>query len=288
VPELPPDLDDVICNLLEKEPGQRVADAGVLHRRLDSLRRKVARRTQAVGPAGRTQATRAEADDSPGPATFAGSVVRQHLEEQKRGGPLRQAFNHPLVLLPLFGLCLGALLWAFWPTGAATLYTRGAALMASADPDDWDKAWERHLGPLEARFPDHAWREEVAAFRDKHDGGVRERAAARRAKAARAVTDAQWFHEKASRQRAAGDEAGARATWKALIEAFGDVPAESPWARRAAEELGRVPIVDANRLDGLREAVKASRQAPDGKKAREALRRLYAGDAEAMKVIGVE
>ncbi len=291
VPDLPPDFDDIICNLLEKDPGKRLADAGVLHRRLDSLRRKLARQAQGgTGQPGATQATRDAAPGDIGPATFAGNVVRQHLEDQKRGGPVQQLFNHPLILVPLFALCFGALVWAFWPPSAATMYARGAALMASPDPEDWERAWEHHLGPLEERFPDHPWQEELAGFRVKYDDARQERLAARRANAGRAVTDAQWFFEKGVRRRKAGDEAGAAATWKALIDAFDGVPAERPWVRRAREELEKPADADDKRLDGLREAVKASRKLADaqGAKARAALRTLYAGDREALKLIGDE
>ena len=43
VPSLPPDFDEVICNLLEKDPAQRPADAGVLARRLEKMQKKLAR-----------------------------------------------------------------------------------------------------------------------------------------------------------------------------------------------------------------------------------------------------
>src|SRR5262245_21144901 len=38
VPETPHDLDEIICQLLEKDPAKRPADAGVLHRQLDRVR----------------------------------------------------------------------------------------------------------------------------------------------------------------------------------------------------------------------------------------------------------
>src|SRR5262249_26478371 len=40
VPDLPHELEESVCELLEKEPEARPGDAAVLHRRLDSLRRK--------------------------------------------------------------------------------------------------------------------------------------------------------------------------------------------------------------------------------------------------------
>src|SRR5204863_4972003 len=44
VDDLPHDLEEVLCELLQKDPDRRPPDAGVLHRRLDSLRRKFERK----------------------------------------------------------------------------------------------------------------------------------------------------------------------------------------------------------------------------------------------------
>src|SRR5205823_3759036 len=46
VPELPPDFEEVICQLLEKDPSARPGDAGVLYRRLESIRKKLARQVK--------------------------------------------------------------------------------------------------------------------------------------------------------------------------------------------------------------------------------------------------
>ena len=43
VPEMPDDFNDVICELMEKDPDKRPADGGVLFRRLDGVRRRADR-----------------------------------------------------------------------------------------------------------------------------------------------------------------------------------------------------------------------------------------------------
>ena len=53
VPDMHPDFDEIICDLLEKEPADRPGDAGVLFRRLDSLRRKLARQAARRRPRSR-------------------------------------------------------------------------------------------------------------------------------------------------------------------------------------------------------------------------------------------
>src|SRR5437660_5351864 len=44
--DLPHDLDDVVCQLLEKDPSRRPPDGLVLQRQLDSIRRKLERKSQ--------------------------------------------------------------------------------------------------------------------------------------------------------------------------------------------------------------------------------------------------
>src|ERR1700682_4041859 len=48
VPEIPHELDEAVCQLLEKDPADRPADAQVLQRTLDSIRRKQERKLHAT------------------------------------------------------------------------------------------------------------------------------------------------------------------------------------------------------------------------------------------------
>src|SRR5262249_58617323 len=50
VPDLHPEMEEVIGQLLEKEPMKRPADGGVLFRKLDSLKRKLQRRASGQAP----------------------------------------------------------------------------------------------------------------------------------------------------------------------------------------------------------------------------------------------
>ncbi|MFQ3650811.1 MAG: serine/threonine-protein kinase [Gemmataceae bacterium] len=294
IADLPPDLDEIICQLMAKDPSERIPDAGVLFRRLDSLRRKlirIAERRTDV-PVGDTPAGATAPSDRVGPATLASQFVRQELEEQRQGGPLAQVFHHPAVLLTLFVLCLGALIWTFTPSSPSSLFERGAALMRSPEPDDWELAWERYLGPLEERFPDHPYHEALADFRKKLEDSREERKAERLARQIGSISDPQWFFERGLRQRRAGDEAGARRTWQALIAAYEGQPAARPWLRRAQEMLAvEQPPPWPDRLAGLRQALRLARakhQAGDAASAtaiRDALRLLYAEDTEAQKLI---
>src|SRR5262249_23886009 len=150
VPDLPPDFDDIICNLLDKDPDRRPGDAAVLCRRLDSLRAKLQR--QAEGADKATRMTRSERGKE-GPATLVSRLVREELDQQNKGGPIQRFFNNPMVVAVLFVLCVGTLGYVLWPDSPETLFRKGAALMASEGPDDRDRAWSRYLDRLESRYP---------------------------------------------------------------------------------------------------------------------------------------
>src|SRR5262249_27589338 len=158
-----------------KDPSKRPPDGGVLFRQLDSMRRKLERKAalQPSPSAAATPAAPATADRetavSSGPATLMSRLMRQELERQTRGGPVQRLLNRPLVLVTLFLLTFGTLVWTFWPVSPESLYRRGAALMASSDPDDWDRAWTEFLEPLQTNHPDYEHHGEMDAFRQRYE-----------------------------------------------------------------------------------------------------------------------
>jgi eukaryotic-like serine/threonine-protein kinase len=293
VPDVPHDLDDVVCQLLEKEPARRPADGAVLYRRLERIRRKLERQTeaQAEGKSGvpSTQIIAGLARE--GPATLMSRLMRSELDRQIHGGPLRRFFNRPLVLLILFLATAGLLAWGLWPLDAEGLFQRGAALMRSENPDDWYKAWHDYLTPLEEKFPDHAHRSEVEGFRRLYEDYQAEREAELQAQRGGPLSEARWFFYQGLRLRRGGDEAGAQRVWKGLIEGYGQVPAARPWVRRAERGLAGRDEPDSS-LDGLREALKRAQRLRDEGRAEEAdairraLEDLYRDDPAGRKLLG--
>jgi serine/threonine-protein kinase len=295
VPEIPHDLEEVVCRLLEKDPARRPADAGVLHRELDSVRRKLerkARQTSAALP--ETVALAPEAPErGPGPATLMSRLMRQELENEKRGGPVRRFLNRPLVLVALLLLTLGLIVWGLWPVSAETLFQRGAALMRSDNPDDWDRA-AYYLDRLQEKYPDNPHRDEVEQFRKKiADHHALEKAETRAARAG-PVSEAQWFYEEGLRLRQRGDADGAERVWKGLVQAFRDVPSEEPWVRLAEVQLKKPDeriLPEEKRWEPVRVALQRARQLRDDGKPDEAeaiwqaVEELYRKDPSAAGIL---
>jgi serine/threonine-protein kinase len=266
--EIPYELDEIVCELLEKEPEKRPADALVLGRRLEAVRRKLAHKGLLTDP-GLREATVAESrpdsfepEHRPGPATLMSRLIREELERQARGGPLKRLLNRPVILVTLFLLCVGVLVWTFWPASAQTLYEHGAALMQSADPADWKIAWRDYLGPLNDRYPDHPYQKEVEEFRRRIEAADQQQAVPR-------VSEAQRFYRRGERLRQEGKPVEARQVWQSVSDAFAEVASEAEWVRRARQGLAELDeaAADPQRWQPIRAALKrAAALAAQGKR----------------------
>ncbi len=300
VPEVPHELDAIVCELLEKDPGKRPADAMVLFRRLDSFKRKLA--YQATHGDAKTveyvigqSATHIQGSVE-GPATLMSRLMRQELERERRGGPVRQFFNRPWVLLGLLVLTVSLLVWTFRPLSADEMYQRGAALMQSQDPADWETAWDTYLGPLLDKHPDTPHRAEVERFRTLVEGAKAARQAQRAARWAGPMSEAQWFYQEGLRWLQQGNETEARRTWKLLVRAFQDVPSEKPWVRLAEQELDKLNDKPPphRHWEPVRQVLQRARQLREQGRDNEAaaivnaLKELYRGDKQAEALLKEE
>src|SRR5262249_15111095 len=119
MPEIPYEIDKLVCDLLEKDPANRPADCLVLSREIERIRNRLARKgdlTRAPGTAVTVAEGRLELDlDRAGEATLMSQLMRSELGGQRRGHPLSELLNRAWVLIILLGLCIGVILWAFWP-----------------------------------------------------------------------------------------------------------------------------------------------------------------------------
>jgi serine/threonine protein kinase len=300
VADLPHDLEEVVCQLLEKDPDRRPADAMVLHRRLDSVRRKLERKSRHTmsGKGGEaTQmaslAVEAPPERPPGPATLMSRLMRQELEQQNRGGILWRLLNQPIVLVPLFLLCLGVIVWGVWPLSDETRFRRGAALMASEDPDDWEAAWEKYLEPLSQKS-DNPHRDEVERFRQRAQGAKMVRLADIKARRAGPISEAEWFFDEGLRRAQRGDREGAERLWRNLIQSFRDVPAEKPWVLLAEKQLKKPSeniLAIEERWQSVHAALQRARQlredgqAPEAEEIYQGLEELYRADPSAAGIL---
>jgi len=266
--------------MLDPDPARRPPDGNTLCRQLDKVKASLA------------EPTLTETETQQATANLVSQYVREELQAQNEGGPVQRFFNHPGVVIPLFLLCAGTLIWTFWPLSVEEQFRRGAELMKSDDPYDWSRAFTDHFEPLEKAHPDHPYQTQLTEFRNRLARSDAERAAARAARWAGPMTEAQWKYQEALRARQQGDEKRARETWQALVDAFGPVESEGPWVRLAKQRLDEEKPDDlvANRkLEPVRAAqtraniLRAQGKGEEADRIERGLKSLYADEAGVLK-----
>lgn len=177
-PDVPKALDDLVVQLMSKNPPERPWDAQLVSDQLaklaakadrgetvpmafDKARAKVAAEEEAVTNPGRTRsgATKAVKKPKKGPlATFD--------EGAGTAGGARRTLELVGLVTGLVAL-LGVLAYIFWPPGQEYLHRKAAELMKTERRADWRRADKEYLQPLDRRFPDHPYKEEVRGWRDQ-------------------------------------------------------------------------------------------------------------------------
>ncbi len=291
VPDLPYEIDDLVCQLLEKDPAKRPPDCLVLGKQVERLRNKLERKSHPTEEGMQAQATVAEhraspsLEDFPGPGTLMSRLMRAELDRQNRAGWLGRLLNRAWVLAVLLGLCVAAIAWAFWPANAQTLFENGSRLMASTRPGDWERAWRDYLQPLEDRFSDHPYQEELVRFREKLD--------AHRRGVPPIPSEAQRFFKQGERLREEGQWQAARKVWENVVLVFEDVEADKEWVRKSEEALQTLDqqIQAKERWQTVRPALKraaalrAAGKREEAEKIWSALESLYRDDPAASAIL---
>jgi serine/threonine-protein kinase len=303
VPEIPAELDELVCKLLEKDPDKRPPDALVLQRELEFIHKKSQRRGQPTQAFAGDEHTTVENGPieppiaSPGPATLMSRLMREELDRQRHGGPLSQFLNRPKILASLFLLVVGLIVWSFWPKtpkgDPEELFAQGQALLQSDDPAKWDEGWNSFLAPLVKEFPYHPRSEDAEHLRRQFEARRSLRKALGRKKP-EFVSEAQRFYQKGLHQLEAGDPESARQTWQNVTLAFAGIPDDNSWVVLAREGVKALTpdaaTTDARRVSlqkTLQEVVAAdnSENHQSARVSLKALTGLYRDDPRALELI---
>ena len=183
VPDIPLELDKIVCGLLEKEPASRPANGQILQRQLEVLRSKIERREQHTIDSLHIDQTQADDDlqsketprpDGAGPATLMSRLMRRELVSQQRGGPINQLLNNPVVLVAMFAACVALIVWGVWlrprseeapsaPTEAGLVseaqrfYEQGRRLKREGDPFGARAVWHNLVRSFQGIDGEQEW-----------------------------------------------------------------------------------------------------------------------------------
>ncbi len=169
VPEIPSAIDDIVKQLLEKDPDKRIPDAFVLSRRLQEV---LQRQEQKLSE----QMTTADPSRVPLPgelphehadATLMRDLVRHEIARQHAPSELSRWTDNLWVLLGLFVLVVGGLWWMLNRTpDAAARFAEAAALLEGEPGPEWSRAKTELLEPLVANDA-AAWGDRAAPLLER-------------------------------------------------------------------------------------------------------------------------
>lgn len=115
VPEIPSWLDEITCQLLEKNPEKRLPDAYVVSRRLQEVVKKVElKNSNLPAPDAETRLYGPMVGGRLG-ATLVRDLVRAHNERDEPTSTINRLMNNLWVLVGMLLVVVGSLAW-FWPT----------------------------------------------------------------------------------------------------------------------------------------------------------------------------
>ena len=119
VPEIPSWLDDIICQLLEKDPEKRLPDAFVVSKRLQELQKKIELKNSVPTPGPSSDSeTRLDGEvvsQRPIGATLMRDLMKAEAAWQEPDSLWERFFNNTWVLIGLLMLVLVGVVW-LWPS----------------------------------------------------------------------------------------------------------------------------------------------------------------------------
>jgi hypothetical protein len=289
LPDLPDEFDGLVMKLLAKDPAVRPGSGTMLLADFERIWANLETR----GKLGKRPQLPAD-EPLPLPAEVEKPTPRPRIEAPVK--PPRPMMSRPLVVIPLFLLCVAALVAGYhWTrTDPEELWARAQPFMKSEDPADWERAWTDYLEPLSRDHPDR-YADEIKAFRSRMEPMAELRRAQANGRSAKYGSEAERFYQEGVRLCAAGDFAAARRTWERVVLAYAGIPSESHWVDLSRQAAARVPSQEGalhrpSSSSAIREALtraqtlKAADKVKEATEILDALEALYRDDPDAAEI----
>lgn len=275
VEDIPYELDELVCQLMAKDPDDRPPDASVVARQLDRLKRHMGRKDQLTTDEVRSSTTLggtginiAEEFLPASSAGLAADLARAEARTRGQDGPISRLLSQAWVLIFGLVIVLSLLIWGLWP---ASVEQRLDEVRRLLDRDEWAAASEL-LDRIERQYRGHPYHVQVQLYRQR----IAQREAAVKARwrnpdqETANTGEAERFFREAQREYDSGNYARARQIWEKLVAAFDGVESQKEWVEKARAALLKA---DARDLAAVDEAIRLAQNEP-GPQARRRLQAL--------------
>jgi serine/threonine protein kinase len=265
VKDLPPELEQLVLELLEKDPEKRPGSAALVENRLVAIRTK-------------HSDNRGSEEDK-----LQANISRALGHKPKPKSPLAEETEEesvPWSRVALLGVMLllvvAALIYGLWPTSPETVLGEVQVQVEQSNWNDADAKLNRHAG----KFTESPYRERAAELREKIKQGMALKQLPRATGTVSFVPpsgEAERLFRRGIMEYYQGQSEKAKRTWEQLIVAFADIPSQATWvqqARRALDDAAKARPTYQELEDALARAEKEKPE--EARKRLENLRDLYA------------
>lgn len=176
VPDVPSWLDDIVCQLMSKNPDDRFPDAYVVSRKLQTVLKKVILSQDAptIDSVNNPSSDGTPVSSATGPQdhgigpTLMRDLVRAEIERPDSKHPLVAALDNTWVLVAaLAAIIIGGYFWfESQTTSSQQMFETGVALMQEPEGASWLKAKEDYFRPL-LEIDSAEWKDQVAPYLDE-------------------------------------------------------------------------------------------------------------------------
>ncbi len=258
VPDIPHWLDDIVCQLMEKDPEKRFADAYVVNRKLQELLRKVELSstdvtldnvsTSADAPtvdvaSGQRVGSARGMGAGPGPGTLMHDLFRAEIDAQNAPSRLKAILENTWLLVGALVIVVVGI--AFWTHNRALTseqrFDKGVALLDQDERANWREVRDDYFAPLVA-LQSPEWDEKLKPYLDRvriaeRKAGLEKRPLRRGAGKRGPGSEIDRILAWSRQQQEQGDIAGAEKTLSDLAALLAGNPQYEPDLRLVQESL---------------------------------------------------
>ena len=234
--DCPTFLEQVVLQLLEKQPDKRPYDALMTQVALEEVIERVTAKTsmsqQLVTGTGQTAIGLTNITD---PEELK-KLLAKKKKKKKATGPI---WERSWFLAASLVVLIGGVTWALWPLSEEKLFAKATPLMQSDDPGQWQDAYQMYLEPLLRRFPDGKHAAEALEFRDKVEMHRAERGIETRLRLGQnPKSEPERLYLQARNFEKFGDMLTAKEQYRSLIELLKDRDQDRSYLNLAKRQLG--------------------------------------------------
>lgn len=284
VPTCPEPIEELIFDLLEKEPGNRPYDALAVQASIAKVRKTIY--DQAVAAASKPTAIATLVATSDEATTTTKTTKKKKKKKKVEETPF---YEHWGFLGGCLALLIGLVVYFSLPASLSVLLARSESLMKSTDPGDWKVAHDGPLAEILKRFPQGDHVESVQEMYDQYEIHRAEKQARSKANRGKDLTEPERLFIKAERYEQIGDRISAIEKYESMIELLKDRQQDRAFVQLANKQIARIKASGGDKVDRVQilndSLDKADRLLADGNKLEartiwDSIIELYSGNQE--------